>query len=283
MYKINKSQFLVIWAIGSITILISFVYGMGEESIGFILASIIFAGVLVFYTIGWRSANPHIAILTKKAKEIIFLLTKIGGFIMALAIAILLIREFTLSKKTAVPTSTLSPATQNKLDELRQKQRIYTQQEILDGSQPAGNSLTGYVVAFTTEQQIRDFKNGLSPKGSIVVDPVYTNNGGACTFDSTYFSYYILLSGVQISIVNNDGRYASRAANIQHCNNSGAYYLISDLTTGNYTRSIKLPSGWILVAFKGSGPEWNSQSSTFNIRNGENTLWFYIVPSNLYE
>src|SRR3989338_1654403 len=59
MYKIKKSQFIVILVAGATIDLILFLFGIDEESLGSIIFALVLVGFLVFYAIGWKNYNKN--------------------------------------------------------------------------------------------------------------------------------------------------------------------------------------------------------------------------------
>jgi len=55
MYKIKKSQLIVIWIVGVVIALVLLLYGVNEEAIQLFIPGVALIGFLVFYTLGWKS------------------------------------------------------------------------------------------------------------------------------------------------------------------------------------------------------------------------------------
>ena len=61
MYKITFGQLKIIWAVGVVAIVAFWIQASNYSSTEFeyFLTGLVLAGLLVFYTLGWRNANPE--------------------------------------------------------------------------------------------------------------------------------------------------------------------------------------------------------------------------------
>ena len=132
--------------------------------------------------------------------------------------------------------------------------------------------VTGYVVALKNKNEFDQIHG--SRGGMVVFDPVNTNNWNDCPVGDG-FSGSIYLSPVVIKLENSS---LLKTSYLSNCNNYGAVYKIANIPKGQYDISISLPQGWMLVGYNRSGSEYNNDSSTINIYDGENTNWFYVAP-----